>query len=223
MNSYLYKITNLINGKVYIGQTVNPKRRWYTHQRRKDGCPKLYAAINKYGADNFRFEILVIGSKEYINNLESLAIEKFDSMENGYNIRPGGDVCSGYKIAKRRDDKAIYINDFWFPATRYALPVFCRNGETIKRKGFLGRVMPKFGTPEYTLVRSKGMKGVNSGSSNGMYGRRNTSRSRAIIIEGVCYPSLTDAVNLTEYTKSQIQKRIIKGHPDFKYAQESTG
>lgn len=223
MNSYLYRITNLVNGKIYIGQTKNPKRRWYTHKRRKDGCPKLYAAINKYGADNFRFEILVIGSKEYINDLEILAIQKFDSMESGYNIKPGGDVCSGYKIAKRRDDKAIYVDDFWFPATRYAIPVLCRNGETIKRRGFLGRVMPKVGTPEYTHARSKGMLGVNSGCSNGMYGKRNTSRSRAVVIEGVYYPSITEAVKLTGYTKSQIEKRIKKGHPDFKYAQESIG
>ena len=52
----IYKITNRINGKVYIGQTrMSLNVRWWHHCNRKD-CPALHHAIKKYGAENFTVE-----------------------------------------------------------------------------------------------------------------------------------------------------------------------
>ena len=57
----IYKITNNINGKVYIGQSVHPDRRWIEHKSKSknkaDNYP-IHLAINKYGSENFTFEIL---------------------------------------------------------------------------------------------------------------------------------------------------------------------
>ena len=61
---YIYKITNNINGKIYIGKTnfLKPEDRWKQHLReaKRKRCEKrpLYSAINKYGKDNFNFEVV---------------------------------------------------------------------------------------------------------------------------------------------------------------------
>lgn len=88
----IYKITNNINRKIYIGQSVHPKKRWWEHcQRAKthaDNCP-IHLAINKYGEDNFSFEILEW--TEDFDNREKELIQKFDSLSpKGYNVLIGG-------------------------------------------------------------------------------------------------------------------------------------
>lgn len=93
---YIYKHTNKINGKIYIGQTKQePSRRW----RNGNGyqkCPSFWRAIEKYGWDNFNHEILEIGSnQEWANERESYWISYYDSIneELGYNIAYGGNNC----------------------------------------------------------------------------------------------------------------------------------
>ena len=62
----IYKITNMINGKCYVGQAVNIKRRWKKHKEvafnNKDPgySYPLYQAIRKYGLENFAFEVFAI-------------------------------------------------------------------------------------------------------------------------------------------------------------------
>jgi len=70
---YVYKITNHVNGKVYIGKSNTAKNRWKDHlaiaerQSPKNSYSYLHKSINKYGKDNFTFEII-----EYFND-ETLA------------------------------------------------------------------------------------------------------------------------------------------------------
>ena len=78
----IYKITNIIDGKFYIGSTNNLIKRYYTHVNHirtgKNSCVKLIRAVNKHGEDNFKFEIVCECSteeilkteQEYINNLK---------------------------------------------------------------------------------------------------------------------------------------------------------
>lgn len=56
----IYKITNLVNGKMYIGQAVDIEERWIRHKRdwKIDKTKVLYKAIRKYGIENFSFEII---------------------------------------------------------------------------------------------------------------------------------------------------------------------
>jgi group I intron endonuclease len=89
---FLYKITNLINNKVYIGQTIHPDKRWWEHKQRAkthyDNYP-IHLAIAKYGEENFVFEILE-ESQNY-NEREKELIKQYNSLfPNGYNIMPGG-------------------------------------------------------------------------------------------------------------------------------------
>ena len=94
----IYKITNKINGKVYIGQTIHPDRRWMEHkQKARHGQDKylVHLAMNKYGEQNFTFEI--IEWTEDYNNEEKRLIKEYNSITpNGYNISEGGDNCILY-------------------------------------------------------------------------------------------------------------------------------
>ena len=88
----IYKITNILNGKIYIGQSVHPDKRWWEHKNRAkthyDEFP-LHLAISKYGEENFTFEILE-WTKDF-DNEEKRLIKKYNSLSpNGYNISEGG-------------------------------------------------------------------------------------------------------------------------------------
>lgn len=74
---YLYKITNLINNKIYIGQTKRPNKRWYDHRYKSAPTKIIHYAINKYGAHNFTFEIIAISkTQEDANDAEIELIEQ---------------------------------------------------------------------------------------------------------------------------------------------------
>lgn len=139
---YLYKVTNLINNKVYIGITSNPKSRKYQHLN-AGRSSLLSKAVKKYGKDSFEFKILCEGEKSYILNLEAEAIKVFQTISpRGYNIRPGGEnYSSGYSIEYRSDDSHCYVCGFWFPNRRTALRSLRLNDKTFhkwKSEGTLG-------------------------------------------------------------------------------------
>jgi group I intron endonuclease len=101
---YLYKITNLINNKGYIGQSIDPEYRWKNHQtdarawikqNRKNSNKILIVdrAIAKYGVENFSFEVIAYCSTyEDTNNTETLLVEQHGTHVSkwGYNVAFGG-------------------------------------------------------------------------------------------------------------------------------------
>ena len=96
-NYCIYKHTNKINHKVYIGMTNNHKRRWANNGKEyepKEGRnSRFWSAIQKYGWDGFTHEILITGlSLKEAENAEIKAIAKYDSTNRykGYNIAKGG-------------------------------------------------------------------------------------------------------------------------------------
>lgn len=101
MSCGIYKITNLLNNKCYIGQSVYIERRFTKHKNfdlEKKDYP-LYVDFEKYGIENFSFEIIELCSQEELNEKEKYWIEYFDSFNNGYNQTIGG---SG---TQNREDK----------------------------------------------------------------------------------------------------------------------
>ena len=100
----IYKITNNINKKVYIGQSIDIKRRWRGHKSTatnpNDECYNLplYRAIRKYGIENFIFEVLEECNVSELNEKERFYIQKYNSYFNGYNLTLGGD-SSRVKLA----------------------------------------------------------------------------------------------------------------------------
>lgn len=93
----IYKATNKINGKSYIGQTIDFEHRKHTHIHRRDGyCDPnsiFHMALDKYGEENFEWEELMkVPSKEFANAMEKTMIQKYGTYKpNGYNLTKGGD------------------------------------------------------------------------------------------------------------------------------------
>lgn len=91
----IYKITNIENGKVYIGQTKQAfKERWRTHLKRgvkaEPGTQnKLYAAMWQEGAENFTFEVLAECDTTELNKKEKEYISFFHANTWGYNSNSG--------------------------------------------------------------------------------------------------------------------------------------
>lgn len=90
----IYKITNLINGHCYIGQSIQIEKRWKNHKiiafnpNEKGYQYPLYRAIRKYGLENFIFEIIEQCSQKDLNEKESYWIE---TLKPEYNQTQGGD------------------------------------------------------------------------------------------------------------------------------------
>lgn len=88
----IYKITNILNQKVYVGQAVNIAERWKQHIKRALGAEpltqnKLYPAMQKDGVWNFTFEIVEVCDKSKLNEREQYWQQFFGAKEYGYSIK----------------------------------------------------------------------------------------------------------------------------------------
>ena len=103
MRGFIYKITNTINSKSYIGQTIqNVKERFYQHCATK--CSKsvsnmaIHRSIKKYGKSNFTVEVIEEIDSANLNDRERYWIKYYNSYNNGYNSTKGGqDGCKSFK------------------------------------------------------------------------------------------------------------------------------
>ena len=85
---YIYKITNLINNKIYIGLTTRTvEMRWKEHIR---GTQYIDNAIKEFGKDNFTIETIEECEDDIADDREIYWIQYYDSYHNGYNYTLGG-------------------------------------------------------------------------------------------------------------------------------------
>jgi len=101
----IYKITNP-KGLIYIGQSVNIKKRWAVYNRmRCKGQPHLYNSFKKYGVGNHIFEIIEECSPNNLLKREQYWIENYNSIKEGMNCRIEGK--GGYDSEETRKKKSI--------------------------------------------------------------------------------------------------------------------
>lgn len=142
---YIYRITNTINGKVYIGKTTTPlETRWAAHLKEakresRQYKSKLYEAMNKYGVDKFVIEVIEECERDMLDERECHWIKEYDSQRSGYNITAGGD---GHNVLTEDD-----INEFI---------ILWAEGYTIKE------ISVKTGRAEKIINRTLRLHGVSS-------------------------------------------------------------
>lgn len=103
----IYKATNLVNGRIYIGQTIEPLRKRLTkHLCEANGRRTTYfhKALHKYGIENFKWQVICICPNiNSLNAQESYYIAHYQSnvLNVGYNLTSGGDNCQVSDETKR--------------------------------------------------------------------------------------------------------------------------
>ncbi len=96
--SGIYIIKNLVNNKIYVGQTTMKFIKRFWHHRwmltnNKHDNEHLQKAWNKYGSNNFEFSVVYVRqNNECLNSKEIEYIKQYNSIKNGYNIQSGGNV-----------------------------------------------------------------------------------------------------------------------------------
>lgn len=130
----IYKITNLVTGMVYIGQTTQTlAQRFHGHRYCNDkrGISFITRAIRKYGAENFKIEeIERCSSQIELNSAECKWIAFYNShTPNGYNLRGGG---SNGKLAE--STKAKLRNRLVRPETIAKLKAYHQNRTSLHRQ-----------------------------------------------------------------------------------------
>ena len=90
--SGIYQIRNLVNGKIYVGSSINLRKRLKDHFRdlrnNRHVNQHLQKAYNKYGLDKFVFEVLEYVEKDMLLEREQYYIDTLNVVNEGYNIRP---------------------------------------------------------------------------------------------------------------------------------------
>lgn len=105
----IYRITNMINGKSYVGKTgMNFGDRWDSHRSLlnsgKHDNPYLQRAWSKYGGENFEFAVIeVVDDSSLLNDLEIKYIAEYRQDGLSYNLHDGGD--GGYNLGKHLSEE----------------------------------------------------------------------------------------------------------------------
>ena len=91
----IYKITNVQNNKIYVGQSNDIYRRFYEHQTKGESSRiPVDVAIQKYGKNSFTYEVLEECTIDELNEKETFWIKKLNAIKDGYNCSEGGDQQS---------------------------------------------------------------------------------------------------------------------------------
>lgn len=285
----LYKITNLITNKIYIGSTRQPLvERWKNHCSKHSKCERLKNSILKHGKENFKIELLCVGSEEYISDLEVKAILYYNCLnkDRGYNLKLRGKkpnsvgettkqrISSSLKNYYENNPsktkgkpsparKEIEVDGVVYSTVKGACKSIGINYKTlvlIRKAGLLHNTPDYFRKTKEEKYRksslkikqyyernthhrkgtvlsedhknsiSKANKGKvfsdnhrkrlsesKTGANNPNYGKHSNGRTRPVVVDGVEYPSITEAVRQTKYTKSSLEKSLKKGINNVKY------
>ena len=100
----IYKITNTVSNKIYIGQTrKNLEERWRQHLNNKSNCSYLKSALKKYGIEQFDFKMICICFDEELDKFEIQYIKNLNSIApNGYNLKEGGSSGKQHEETKKK-------------------------------------------------------------------------------------------------------------------------
>ncbi|MDR2409340.1 MAG: GIY-YIG nuclease family protein [Bacteroidales bacterium] len=152
----IYQITNLINKKRYIGKAKDIYSRWKYYRREnsyKTSKGLIYAAIKKYGIQNFRFDILeilppddkiLLEKEKYFIKIKHTFIDD-PECSGGYNLTPGGDGVTASEITRKKmsdnwNRSTIRSKGYHHTAEARERMSLARKGKDPPNKGIYGKV-----------------------------------------------------------------------------------
>ena len=175
----IYKITNKINGHSYIGQSVHIEKRMREHKLKynweREKNKTLYQAFQKYGIENFSFEIIEECEANILNIREQFWIAHYNTYNNGYNMTCGGETNHGDNHPRHRLTKedVIVIRTRYNNRERKNV-VYEDYKERIGESGF-GKIWKgetwKHVMPEVYSVENRTFHANNTGNSGSKNGR----------------------------------------------------
>ena len=207
---YIYKITNNINNKQYIGQTIKkrPSDRFSQHRyaarhpESEKHPPYLHKAMAKYGVENFSFEIIEEVENSKLNIREQWWISQLNTLSpNGYNLTIGGEGTQGFsrpqtieeREKRQQSNKSYYAQH---PEIKQQI------GERTKKL---------WENEEYRKKVTDGNKlfaqnhpNLNKGSNNPMYGKHHTEEALKKIRDHAATQK-TKIIQLNKDTLEEIQ------------------
>lgn len=218
----IYKITNKINGKAYIGQSVDILKRWSRHKSNINNIlheEAIYCAMRKYSIENFTFEVIEECEAEQLDSREIYWISYYNTMTpNGYNMTAGGNAgCARENLLKANEKRKI-------PVLAYDL-----EGNFYKEFDCINTASKETGVHSFVLRECLIGKNKRGGeyqwrikeSDNfpltiNKYAKSKNKRSRTINqydLEGKLlntFPSILEASNQTGVSRRSI-KRVLDG------------
>ena len=217
---YLYTITNLKNQKIYIGWTINPRRRWAKHisdSKHKRDNYAIHRAIRKYKEINFRFELIASClSEKDAQETEKLLIKQYNTYtgikgHNGYNMTEGGQGTVGSPRPKSKK---------W------------RREQSKKSSGVNNPMYGVKRSKRWSKLQSKRMKQyyidnpekVMSGEKNPMYGKSHSKESiRNCQLKKSDWKLTTPSGEIFVGKKFQIIEFLIKNNHNVKFGSLESG
>ena len=111
----VYIVTNVMNGKQYVGLTKSLEKRWDAHRRSNGSAPALHAAIKKYGKEAFVFtHVCDAFDFEAAQDIERMLIIQHNTKApNGYNLTDGGEGVIGKKYTIEECERKSLIAKKW--------------------------------------------------------------------------------------------------------------
>lgn len=205
---YIYRATNKITQESYIGQTNNFHNRKWQHERcyEKEKC-KFHDAIEKYGTDNFEWEILeTCDTRKKALKLERNYITLYNTYHSGYNENKGG--VGGHNsipvVCLAKDGTFIKKYD---SATEAEKDGFCANSvlescrsETRTDHGRIfmyEKDFQRYGSRKYTTPESTSMRSIIQCDSNGNFIQKFKSVQEASEMTGANRTTISGVLSKT--------------------------
>jgi len=199
----IYKATNKINGKIYIGRTIKSlaeRIRGHISKSLNNSSGNIYFhnAIKKYGPENFEWKVIAkYNSLEELNKAEIKMIEKYNTFEKGYNLTVGGEGTVGYKFTEetrkkmseaQKGEKSHMYGKHISEEHKRKLSEFNRGkqvSEETRRKlseAHSGKNHFNYGK-QFSEETKKRMSEAQKGERNAMYGRHHSEKTKEIMSE----------------------------------------
>ena len=216
---YIYKITNIKNNKIYIGQTIKtrPSDRYSQHRylanhpEQEKGVSYLHRAMASDGLDNFKFEVIEEIENQQLNDREQYWIKYYNCViPNGYNITEGGSGTKGYsrpQSIKEREKRQKSNKDFYIEHPEAIEKARQRTTELWKNEEYRRKITE--GNKKFYKEHPDIFKGEN----NPMYGKKHTEEA----LEKIRANAATKKLKIAQLDKDTLE--VIKIHDGVKDAE----